>query len=1819
MSLDLGDLATLATAIGLIDDDGDPVDTWFSDPGRHLSRMLANPVQRQALVTVVNELLGGAEATTDAAGVAWLPLVEAGDGVFQLLVTLQEAGGGATVRVGVGARVRASADGVTCEVDVHVPLFAASGTVPVTDPLLLGKPGAPIDIALRLRLPPDTTPGRVALGAAELAATVPTTASESPAVRLALRGLRMPGAAAPRDLVVDAAAADELDDALLELVLGLIQAQIDALDPSSPLRGLAAMLGLADDAVPDFPIADLASRGPVALADWLAAALAGTARQDWVAGLALLMGGSVTGAGTADAAVEVTIAGAPVRLAMLVTPGASGRPVVTPRLSAGVTVDPAMRLALAVDLVSVDLGSGAALAVPRLAVTGRVDPPGPAKLLPAVTGPGGLQIAVGALEVGFALDANRRPVFVLSAEDADVGATHYDVLDLSTPEALAAVAGQVVADAASSLLAALGPAGEAAAILLGLADPPGVTGLPRIDPAELLRDPVGAVRHHWHDLVGAHAASVPAVLAVLRDALADSRVRADAIGGTGAPATPWRVPLAPQVDLLLAVDGGAISCAVAAGIAADLADTGIRVALDLQVALARVDLDAGSAGFLTALRAQLALAGAGGARLRLGATGVAASLASLGLAVDWQPAAGVRALPVLQDARLHLPTGDAVLPALVFDAAGRLMLDDDDWRAIERLAGALALEVARLANLPWLSTLVGLVGWAPAVRSPNLALSVVGHVPLSLAALIADPEAALEEFVAALAHDEDALRTLLEALASALVDGAFDGRGATERPWVVPLVAATGSLAGRAAATLPALFVTLGAEGAPVPTTQVQPALRAWLPGEDGLNVGALVAALAREAEIDDILADLFANRGDMAQGLSDLVDRWAATDGLVTLPDDGLPAGVTIHRPAELVHGAPLGGELLAEILAEIWAEHFSGAAPATVVFVAIDGPDRPANAALLPGVADGLPAEHVLDLTAAGLPPEAFTPPVPGGAPIWAVRLGSRAACRLPEAHPAGPDSDGVAGQAARLRRVLAPLAGAGVDVAVVAHGGAGHAAVRAVAGLAGVRAVITVGTPWSPVAVDSLDALPAGEALRLLAALLRIVDAAAADPADTAVDPDEPDDPDLAIARGAVAALLDLDPFADPVDDIRPPGGLAAPAGTPVHAVVGSLSAPALRRALTATVAAALAARARARAAQSGAAVVAPARAGLRLPLVVGGAASGLAGQILVDVDMAGVSRDVAAPLTGPGVRVRLDLGATTGWLVGGPDPGRSAGTARVLACRRISALVELPIRAWGSALAAPPARARLVLHEASAFGTVRARWVVALGAGAVTGATPLLPEVRAILAEIAGRLGTAAPADPAIAALRDALIALGLLGPEGGVDTVTLERLLLDPEATVATARADGPRRQRLAAALRTIARDARPAATAGDTADLRYGDAGELIAHVDLAAPAFQVTASGAGALPWALGVSAAPAGVSAQARIGADLPVSGAGGPAGVALALAVSAAGLSVQLQQRLPGGARTAAALWPAPTTEAVLDILTSLVPGLALGGLLELAALDARVAVRTGGNCYRRAARRGRAAWAGAGRRERRAPAPIVTFPDRRPGGLAAIGAGRGGWQRAGAARRSARAARRAGRCGDTGACGWCRTADSNPRRPSRRRGRPGRDRVRRAGRRARSRAGRQRRIGPSGGCGRRRAASRHPVFRGRGRRGCAAIASWPGRGRRRRCGGRHAGAGAGRPARDRACARWPGIGRVVRRAGGWRRGGASGAARRAGIERSSRQHCAKRAGRGRWASDRPDWRCPGTAHRHARALQPGRAGDIRRRPGRGAGGARRGARG
>ena len=205
------------------------------------------------------------------------------------------------------------------------------------------------------------------------------------------------------------------------------------------------------------------------------------------------------------------------------------------------------------------------------------------------------------------------------------------------------------------------------------------------------------------------------------------------------------------------------------------------------------------------------------------------------------------------------------------------------------------------------------------------------------------------------------------------------------------------------------------------------------------------------------------------------------------------------------------------------------------------------------------------MIDLRAPGVSPETFIVPSPA-AGEWFVALAPRRDARL-----AAGDTDGVTGQAARLRRVLSPFAGLGDRVVMVAHDAAGHAALAAGNELPFVRTLVLAGTALTPVAFTILDDQPAADALRLLRRLL------------PPFDPAFSDDGDLEIGRALVDSLTTLLPLDDPSRDIRPPAaGIPTPrAGLEVHALFATIDAPMVARGMTAVVASGLAARARARA--------------------------------------------------------------------------------------------------------------------------------------------------------------------------------------------------------------------------------------------------------------------------------------------------------------------------------------------------------------------------------------------------------------------------------------------------------------------------------------------------------------------------------------------------------------------------------------------------------------------------------------------------------------
>ncbi len=1195
---DLGVLGNLAVALGIFTPDGDPNPDWFGHPEDSLKTILANRAQRQALLAFVDEALGGADRTTDPTGVVWLPIVQLDDPRLTVAVTVDDTQPDG-IHIGVGLNVRTANPGSTST--LAIPLFRAEkqGGPHGANPLLLGSPGGRIRLGAAITV--DTAPpvpGVARLGAIGLDVDVPTADNDTraPVFGLSLTGFQLPGAASPRDIRVAADGLDELDDAVLDLVLALIRAQAATAAPNSPIAAVAGLLGLTSgDNIPDFPIAQFPAQGVHAIAAWLLGVITTpAARDDWLGYLATLLGGARSG----DAVAFDLGGSADLTLRLRVDTGPTGNPRLTPALGLELGATNA-RVEARADLFQIDLVTGVATALPQFGVWAAAGRAGS----PVLDAAGPPAAHADTLRIGFALDPLRRLTFVLAADGVRLGAHDYATLDLTSPDAVMDAVGNTVSDVAAQLLANTGAAASVVRLLLGVDAPPGVA--PVALPA-LMADPPGAVSGYWRALATAPAGAMTTVLAALRDALADASAAASAILGTGTALDPWRVPLIGPLHLEVVATGDRLMVAIAAATSVDtLGQRCTVVDTRLAATLAEIDLAARAGSLLPGVEASLSARerGARPPRVALAFDDVAGITASgVGARLAWTPASGLVAAIQAPDLTLHI--GDEALPIALptITPDGTVALPLEAWDAIEALVGYLGGMVGGFVG-----DAVEALGWTTEIVSPGAPATVEAR--LRLADLIANPGAALAGWLPHLLLSDSgprALAVLADLFAGAGPNrGCIAGTGHPDDPYRFAI-----------ADGLPNLAVWFPPAGLERRTVAAPEALQRWRPGDPPLGPEALAAALAAEASVAaDVRA--LADGRDVAGGLAALTVRWAGSDGRI-VPPPAAPAGVTITRTACAA----------GQLLRELDLEDLLGRTPTTTVYVALGAnawPDAPAG--------------RLIDLTAPGLDASMVAPPAPATGD-WFVALGSRAACRL-----AGSATDGTPEQAARLGRVLGALAAASNDIAVVALAGAGHAARLAADAQAAVTDLVTLGTPLAPIALTALSTQPASDALRLLYRLLP----AAVDPND----PDaEPDDPDLALGRALVLALMELAGRADPGADLRPPASAPPPprAGLALRAVFGVVSERQVGRAITAIFAAGLAERARARAA---APLPEPTgvHAGLRfvLPETTDGTLS-ITGDALLTL----AAYEQASGIdTGRVLRARLRIADRLGWLSATPE--------------------------------------------------------------------------------------------------------------------------------------------------------------------------------------------------------------------------------------------------------------------------------------------------------------------------------------------------------------------------------------------------------------------------------------------------------------------------------------------------------------------------------------------------------------------------------------
>ena len=1189
---DLGPIGNLAIALGIFDHDGNPNPNWFQNPEDSLGNILANKDQRDALLAFVDEAMGGADRTTDPRGVVWLPIVRLTNPDLTISVTVHDPKS-EPLHIGIGLSVRTS--GPQSETSLAVPLFRVQKEDEATDsePLLLGSIGGHIRIATSITIDEAApVPGAFRLGAIGLDIDLPTTSADPaiPLFGLTLKGFQLPGASSPRDLRVSADGLDELDDALLDLVLSLVKSQVDSADHNSPIAAIGGLLGLkSSDAIPDFPIASLRAQGVGAISAWLHDLLVSTSsRNAWTGYLANLLKGTSSGD-----VVLFKLGSADLTIALRVETGPSGHALLTPTFSVILGNDD-KRVEATADLCQIDLVTGSAIALPRLGIWAAAGGSASDKRILDVTAP---TIArADTLRIGFSLDASRRLTFVLAADGVLLGTHQYPTLDLTTPDAVMDAIGNTVEEVAAELFGNLGSAAPAVRMLIGLDAPAGITP---ISLASLMSDPVGACGGYWQSLTASTPDKLASVLAVLRNTLADASAVTALVSGSGTVDDPWRVPLTGPLAIELSKEGSILSIAVTVATSVDtLGHRFMVIESRLAATIARIDLAAKSANLMPGVEGMISARKRGvtpsRVTLPLG-DGAAITASHVGLRLGWKPGSGLSA--AISAPNLQLSTGSVTLPVAlpVIGSDGSVTLPAAGWDGVEALVGYLGQITGGVPG-----DIVDVLGWSADTLTAG---GIAGEsTRLRLAELAADPAKALKEWLPELAMSDlgpQALAMIADLFTGTdSTRGAIQGVGLPDDPYLIDL-----------ADGVPGFALWFPPGGLKPAVVAAPEALLNWNPGDPGLSADVLTAALQTEATAAPDVRELIDGRSIQA-GLEALAMRWTGGDGRI-VPPSTPPAGVTINQAAVAV----------GQLLKQLDLEALTSRTPTITVYVAIGASAWP-----------DAPAGRRVDLTTPGMNPAMFAQSA-AATGDWFVALGSRSDCMLP-----GSDTDGTTEQAERLKRLLDALSGLRSDITVVALAGAGHAARCAAEKNGSVTNLVTLGTPLGPIALTALSTQPTADALRLLYRLL---------PPETSGEND-----DLALGRALIGAMMELVDRVDPAADLRMPT-IAPPApraDLAVNALFGVVSESQIGRAITAVVAAGLKLRAQIRAMTP----IPPATglaAGLRMAIAPSSTGSiSIEGSALVQC----FAYDKTSGIdTGQHLHLHLRIGDRLGWLAASPN--------------------------------------------------------------------------------------------------------------------------------------------------------------------------------------------------------------------------------------------------------------------------------------------------------------------------------------------------------------------------------------------------------------------------------------------------------------------------------------------------------------------------------------------------------------------------------------
>lgn len=1058
-------VAALLRSIGLLDADGHMDSSWFQDPMAGVSKILADPVQRAALLQLLEDVLGTAGDSPE--GSEWVPLLDT-DGLGNVYLTVTGD------VIGVAAALETPPEvSPSVSAGVRLPLIDTAGDVRA----IAGTAEGPIEIAIDLELEPGAP-----VEAVRLRVTVDIEGHA--ALRFVLEGVD--AGAGPETLEVST---ESFGRDLARAVETLVRDAVGAGPAGDPLVDhLFGALGL-DGELPPLPFDQLLSH-PDALRTWLAQ-IAGNAAdlRAWFAHLAGLLGADPPPVADPLTATLLELAGGDARLVLQVAKVGGDLTVGLGVVAAAA----AARLEAGATLFAIPLDSNAPVrVVPRAAV--HVRAPGGDGLLVS----NAPDIQVGSFAAGLAFNGVGL-VPELMAVDVVLGGTAYPTLDLTDANA---VVGAAAAGVRGEITAALGADGPAQALLalLGILAPTSDPTTPHlIDMAALARGPTGAIaeihravladpNHDWSHMLSE---------------LASMLGLAGAVAGTGTVADPWRTEIASD---------GALALDLAAWNARDpstpAGEQRLRIGL-LGTATAAVApwaprLLSELLAFDLPVTGPAAVRLIGEQRVELALSPVPEADPGIGIVVRadavravaaWKPDHPLVATVRAENVRVEAD-GDEVGPVtLVFPPANPSAPDlglgagIPELFALLRLLGRHALHMWGGEGAHALGRLLGLYGDGPLLELPD---------PNDLGSLFAHPGQALRAHLQALALDvgEDGRPYAEEALASvagllrdqvpgadglARLDAAILGAGTYEAPWALPLPTVAGERAE--------VLLWLDPEGPPASWAN---ALVARVAG--AADAATLVGLLPRLAAFLPDLPDWVDPEVD-GGSLEALAEWVAAGDGASPLASQlpGLP-GWLEGAPLASHHDAqPRDPRAIEQIRGQLeeWRDEDGGRA---VLFVGPPWADHTAWNDLLVAVEPSRPTGAHFDLRG-------------GVAPASVTAVATHYTVDLDDADGGGDVAALAAQLGTAVDRIVA-LTGR-ERIVLVAHSTPGVAArVLASDRPDVVRAIVTLGTPHRGGAPAPLADAALAEAVRASrtlagAALAGTVSGAMLDRLDAALD--------------------------------------------------------------------------------------------------------------------------------------------------------------------------------------------------------------------------------------------------------------------------------------------------------------------------------------------------------------------------------------------------------------------------------------------------------------------------------------------------------------------------------------------------------------------------------------------------------------------------------------------------------------------------------------------------------------------------------------------